>query len=252
MSTVLFHVIGAGRGGTSLMYALLNAHPECEMLGERHSIANLMAATGSRQDHQTLESRTRSRVAGFIEACNSSAIMSEKSYWGHKSTTEHVLGLYDPYLPMGKSFVPETYFVAATSDIPTIFITRDGRTCIPSKVRRTGQPFELAVERWKFSIRLLKVYQERHPALMVVRMEDLVLEPTSTLTKACHFLGLPFRQEMLAGTQSMTIRPEYRRDGFDTSTVLFKDNPEWVGMIHSELLQAGYETENSAIGQKGN
>ena len=241
MSKFSIHVVGCGRGGTSLLFALLDAHPDCEMVSETNSTACLMPGEGVvAAPHQSLRARTAERVDRFLAACAAAADQSRKPIWGHKTTTEHVLGLYEPSIEDEGDFRPGNYFVERTRAIPTLFIVRDGRTCVPSKVRRTGQPLDVAIARWRFSIHLLEDYRQRHDRLLVVRMEDLVLKPVETLAAVCAFMELPYSAAMLAGTASGKIRPECRQMGFDESVVALSGNPPWVGLIEPELAMAGY------------
>ena len=48
-------------------------------------------------------------------------------------------------------------------------------------MRRTGQPLETAIERWKFSIRVLGRLRQTAQHLHILKMEDLILEPEREL-----------------------------------------------------------------------
>jgi hypothetical protein len=215
----VFHIFGAGRGGTSLIAGLLDAHPECEVSFERWSVPFLMNG-----------GEPASRVQAYLVACRSDEIASPKRVWGHKTTTEQIAAAGDT-----------SEFIAATRDIPAIFILRDGRTCIASKVRRTGQPIEQAIERWRFSIHFWEMLRSSGQTLLTIKMEELIISPEATLTRACEFLNLPFHAAMLQGTRSDRMLPEYRRQGFDESAIsLPAADPSWLPKIAAELEAAGY------------
>lgn len=235
---VLFHIIGAGRGGTSLLAGLLDAHPACEVVSETLSQPHLMEVDRPQPPGETLQARVERRVSSFLEACRVAASQSAATLWGHKSTTEHVRGLESP--AAAEAYDAAGHFVRALAGTPVIFILRDGRTCIPSKMRRTGQPLELAIDRWKFSISLLELFRHHHDRLHVLRMENLVRDPAAALTNTCRVLGLEYDPRMLAGTMSDIMLPEYRRPGFDRTAIEVTSDPPWIHLIAEDLRRAGY------------
>lgn len=237
-------IIGAGRGGTSLLASLLDAHPQCEVMYERLSLAFLMGRDN--RDIETglsLEERTRSRVTRFVTAFENEARRHPDMVWGHKSTTEQIRGLTEkPPEDLGAAdFDPIEYLIGRLSGFRTLFILRDGRTCIPSKIQRTGQPLDLAISRWKFCVEYLKRLRESDTHLHVVKMEDLVRNPIPSVKEICAFVGLPFVDSMLDGTANKKMLPEYRHGRFDPDTVrLPESSPEWVSRIEPELAYCGY------------
>lgn len=65
-----------------------------------------------------------------------------------------------------------------------------------------------AAARWRYSMRWAARNQRRHPAAyLVVRFEDLVTSPETTMREVCGFLGEDYEPEMLA----MAAAPEFRR-----------------------------------------
>lgn len=254
-----FQIIGAGRGGTSLLMALLNAHPRCEVRSEEFSTKFLM---GQQWTPAELESdpakRIRLRIDNYLNACEHTAAQFPDIVWGHKTTTEHIAGLGimhpssrfagDPEaLPETKGIDPLEVFVDRTATIRTIFILRDGRSCVRSKVARTGMSIEEAVRRWKYSVRALGAMCRRTEAFHRIKMEDLVRYPEATLQSVCEFLGLRYSPVMLSGTQSPHTLPEYRRSGFDLSTIdVSAINDLWVAEIHEELTTCGYDVAPSS------
>lgn len=246
-----FHIIGAGRGGTSLLTGLIDAHPDCAVEAETYSTAFLIGRqwTGA-ESHSSPALRVPGRIRNFIDACEAASAMSPKKFWGHKTTTEHFKALR--FLHPDSSFARDIEakklaedfdylgcFVEATKKIPIIFIQRDGRTCIRSKMQRTGASLEHAIDNWKFSVAALSAYQKTDAKLLTVKMENLVMAPERSLRVICDFLGVAYTPSMLAGTRSEKMRPEYRQDDFDIS-VTRHDNPPWAEVIHRELVEWGY------------
>lgn len=218
-------------------------HPDCEVLLERHSVDHLYAsaAEAAEEPPRPLEERTRERLDRFLAACEASAANSSASKWGHKTTTEHIFALYEPYADDMTGFSVEQYFVDRCRHVPTIFITRDGRTCVPSKMKRAGLPLDLAISRWRYSIYLLGAFQKFHPNFLHLRFEDLVQQPESTLARVCAFRGIAYSDEMLRGTKNTKLLPEYQSEIVDPSKAQIGAEPSWAPMIAAELRAAGYQ-----------
>lgn len=245
MSDSTIHIIGAGRGGTSLLAGLLDAHLGCEILYETLSVNYLYCDTETDRNSEqglSLEQRTTRRVERFVNAWSDEARQHPSTIWGHKTTTEHIQGLVEHLPPYGRNdFDPIDYFVGRLSAVPTLFILRDGRTCIPSKMRRTRQPLDLAMSRWQFSIDYLKRLRASGTPLHVVKMEDLVRNPVPVLQEICAFVGLPYDEGMLNGTSNKKMLPEYRHGRFEVDNVRLPEAlPDWVWRIESELAYCGY------------
>ncbi len=217
---------------------LLDFHSQIEMVSEHLSKRFLMANPhgGIFED---LGGRTEARIDAFLDACRDAEKNSERTVWGHKTTTEHVLGLLSPDIA-ADGFSIRQAFVGRTRSIPTIFILRDGRACIKSKIRRTNQSLATAIQRWRFSVQLLTEYRAQEANLHVLKMEDLVRSPVGCITEVCHFLGLAYEPSMMDGTQNDKIQPAYRRDHFDLSVADFGESEPWFEEIADDLRIAGY------------
>ncbi len=248
-----FHIIGAGRGGTSLLTGVIDAHPECEVHPEEYSTKFLMGRQWtSAECEPDPEVRIPMRIQNFLTACERKAAEHPGKLWGHKSTTEQIKGLDD--INTESTFATDKCAIAANAEfdalncftkyvahIKTVFILRDGRSCVCSKVRRTGQPVEEAIRRWKYSVRLLDALRARVKDLHVVKMEHLIRHPEENLRSICKFLGVTYTQEMLRGTQSTNMMEVYRRDGFYVSAIDVTDFDEpWLQDIREELVACGY------------
>jgi Sulfotransferase family len=235
-----FLVVGAGRGGTSLLAGLLDAHPGLEVGFEHRSVATLMGHDVKERGPGMIDAR----VAAFLAGCRSEAARYPGRLWGNKITTEQILGLEDrnlehPDLPPVD--VLEHFFHGALGGVPVIFLLRDGRTCVRSKVRRTGQSVTQACERWKYSVEVWRFFRDRHLRNLTIRFEDLVREPRRTMETVCDFLDVSWCEEMLTGTRSAKMLPEYRRDGVDVEPAALDDVPgEVEEMLGLELAECGY------------
>jgi len=179
--------------------------------------------------------RVRQRIDNYITAGERRAALFPGKLWGHKTTTEHILGLQTD------GFDSLTCFIDQTSGIKTIFILRDGRSCVRSKVARAGLTIDEAIRRWRYSVRVLLAMQQRLATFHLVKMEDLVRNPETTLQAICDFIGIPFLPVMLSAPSSTSLNPEYRRSGFDRSAVdVSMIHDEWVAKIEEDLIACGY------------
>lgn len=207
-------VVGAGRGGTSLLTALLDSH----------SLVTMGFEFGARQYLvEPEELPLANRLAALRAECDVRAARFSTPVWGNKFTTGQIALLYDgrPPTELEKpdDLVLEHFFLKTFVDWGVVFITREGTACIDSKRRRDGLDEAEAAERWVYSIQCLRFLQQRHPMLHVVRFEDLVHSPEVVLPGVCGFLGIGYEPDMLSGTENPKMRAEYRRSGFDRAVV---------------------------------
>lgn len=234
-----FLLVGAGRGGTSLLAALLDTHSDLEVGFERHAEDILMGKAMSAPDRDSLHKR----VNAFVCACNQDVAASEAKFWGNKITTEQIFGLEDHNLdhPNSRINVLDAFFNQYFRQRRVVFILRDGRACVLSKVKRAGRTYDLACERWRYSVTCYRFFREQHANSLCIRFEDLLYEPALTLRSVCAFLGVAYEPEMLAGVASTKLRPEYRHAKFDTLKATSPDFPdEYLNAIRDDLLYCGY------------
>ena len=209
---VRFFVVGAGRGGTSLLAALLDAHPDLRVGFEFESVSCLKGEAMSIDEREARATIARDRLRVFAERCGLEAGRYRRRLWGNKITTEQIAGLEDhnranPDRPLD---VLQLLFREQFPDTKVVFILRDGRTCVRSKVRRTGQSVEVACERWRYSVQVLEYLRTCESDLHELKYEDLVADPDVVLCRVCQFLGVTVHPGMLKGTASSRLRPEYR------------------------------------------
>lgn len=245
-------MVGAGRGGTSLLSGLLDHHPALELGFELYSNA-MLAGHGMDPAELARESeatRLADRVERFRAACvNRSAKRAPEGktpgrLWGNKITTEHLLGLANAVAASSsEAAVLDHFFRHALPEIKIIFILRDGRACVRSKVARTGQTVEDACAKWQFCA---QVYQHlvkpgnAPGGLCVVRFEELLHEAEATLERVCGFLGVVYDPIMLGGTQNEKMPPEYRRAEIDPARAEAGSEEQWQASIADSLRACGY------------
>lgn len=236
-----FLVVGAGRGGTSLLAVSLAGHSRLSVGMERFGVSCLMGRDPGLADDADLDIFA-SRTRAFREGCLGEIRRHAGRVWGNKITTEQLYGLEDhntvhlPYVD-----VLDRFFREVVPEYRIVFIVRDGRACTASKVRRTGQTWEQAAFRWHYSVRVLKALRQLDRPVCEVRFEDLVNEPERVLRSVCGYLDVTFEPAMLQQTNSDTLRPDYRRATFESSRAQVPDLPAHVAaFLQPDLAYCGY------------
>ena len=234
-----FLIIGAGRGGTSLLAGLLDYHPRLEVGFELFASAYLMGHKLPYSGPKIFQKRAKS----FASACQSQAKQNLAAYWGNKITTEQFYCLEADTLANGVENIDvlDVFFKKYLKKVKVVFVLRDGRACINSKVNRTDLTIEQASERWQYSVSCYKYFQTRHANNICVRFEDLLLKPKETLTGICEFLNVPYTDEMLKGTGNDKMLTDYQSDKLDTSKVKPVELPdECMERIKDDMKYCGY------------
>ena len=234
-----FLIIGAGRGGTSLLAGLLDYHPKLEVGFELYASAYLMGNKLPYDGPKLFQERAKT----FAEACKRHGNNHPEVYWGNKITTEQFYCLdadtktYNAKQPD----VLDAFFNKYLKRTKVVFVLRDGRACINSKINRTGQPLELACDRWQYSVQCYKFFKTRHSNNICIRFEDLLLKPKETLTSICDFLNVPYTDEMLKGTGNDKMLTDYQSDKLDISKIKPAELPaECMDKITDDLKYCGY------------
>lgn len=226
-------VIGSGRGGTSLLGALLDAHPKLEIRMEAHVPEFLMGREiGKDQDS------AEQRLALFMEACNAQAKKS-KLIWGNKITTEQLDFL--KALGVSKKTVEQLVVNKLFKGRKVLFVLRDGRSCVYSKLQRTDTDFDTAVARWKESVQWFKVLKDAEVEMHVIRFEELLIHPEGQLKSICQFLDIPFDENMLTGTGNIKILEDYRQQGINAQKAKVPEQAmAYTDSLKEELRFLGY------------
>lgn len=233
-------VIGAGRGGTSLLAGLLDYHSLLELGFEAFSQSFLMGKAIETPPHTLFDDRTQA----FMRACQHEASLYPDKFWGNKITTEQLFGLEDHNLanPESKVDVLTAFFNDYLSGIKVIFVLRDGRTCVRSKIARTGQALELACQRWQYSVKVFDFLQKRDSkTTLCLRYEDILTEPEAVMREVCKFLSIEFEDAILRGTGNPKMLPDYQQPTINTSNLGLQGVPDGcLELIRDDLIHCGY------------
>ena len=239
-SNFKFIIIGAGRGGTSLLMGLLDYHSRLEVFNEYASISNLMGRDFQCETDEIIQQR----IITFITLCKSKASVTPDKICGNKITTEQLYALEEHNIenPDAKIDVFDVFFNQYLKNYKKIFILRDGRACVNSKVKRTGRhSMEAACERWKYSVSVYKYLQTCDDTINI-KFEDLLFHPEMTLQKVSKFLGVIFEKNMLNGVSNKKLIPVYQNTHLmieKTNTIDFPD--KYLALIKDDLAYCNYK-----------
>jgi len=204
-------VVGVPRSGTSLLYALLNQHPEIALMYEAdlpllwplfltgRSKSQWLRRwnfwNGAPERHQI----DVSRIPSDISDMKSATVAAYREYAGHKSAA--IWGCKSPNQYDSLVRVAE-YFPTARF----VIIWRDPADVCRSMIRaRKDSPrfkqrglthrallgcYQMGMERNRLLRRGVRVHE--------IQYEDLIGNPTEEMMKVCRFLGIPFDSNMVS------------------------------------------------------
>ena len=232
-----FLILGVGRSGTSLLAGLLDSHSQLEIGFERYGDECLRG----KDLPENKKTMFFDRVSSFFDRCIEEANHSEKAIWGNKITSEQLAGLNKHNLFNTPAIdVLDTFFNSLVPSLKVIYLLRDGRSCVASKLKRTPQSLEQACKSWILGVETYHFLQSR-PNTLFLRYEDLLQDPVNVLTQACSFIGVEFESCMLGGTMNEKMLGTYRRNGIDSVKAKIVDtNHPCVPLIEAELRSCGY------------
>lgn len=155
-------IVGCGHSGTSILLRIMGAHSRIHAIRQESSLA--------------MATNPQAMLRQFdVEAC-----LHGKSRWIEKTPT-HVHHI-ERLLNLRKGCM-------------ILLIIRDGRDVAWSIKEREGD-IGKGIERWIHDNGAGERFW-RHPQVHVLRYEDLVSQPETTITSVTHFLGEDFEAAML-------------------------------------------------------
>jgi len=199
-------VVGMWRSGTSLLYALLNQHPQISLMyeGELPVLSPLFAGGKGKADwaqrwnfwngalarHQ-MEGKLKSEPMDFAAAIESAyrCYAGDKPIWGCKSPN-----YYDCMTRLAKLFPSARFIVIWRNPLDICrSIAKAGEG--PSWFNKRGMLLRglLGYERMKIEFDRLKRMGARVHEL---QYEELVRNPQQTMQEVCGFLDVPFDPKM--------------------------------------------------------
>jgi hypothetical protein len=212
-----FFIVGSGRCGTTLLRAMLDAHPDVHVppesrlgavLRDYHLYSRLpwnaflrilLAPLAYDRAWEIWElalgplflelfelppkAQNLATVLDTLYRAHARAHKPSAIRWGDKSPAS------TPHLDELRSVFP---------DLQVVHMLRDGRDVVRSymDVSNAGLPF--FADAWLRGVRAARAFGARHPAqYLEIRYEDLVRETPPTIQRIAAFLGLSFDERML-------------------------------------------------------
>lgn len=157
-------IVGCGHSGTTLLLAILSCHSAVYAVPYESGMAH----------------RSANDIDWFIRQFNKAAASADQQRWVEK-TPSHVRRI---------GFLLERF-----PDARVILMVRDGRDVACSLHVRFGD-FQKGVERWLNDNDVADPWKG-HPAVHMLRYEDLIAERETTLRTLTDFLDLPFEAGLL-------------------------------------------------------
>ena len=212
-----FFIVGSGRCGTTLLRAMLEAHPDVHIPPEN----DLRAAIRAWRTYSRLPWNAVLRlVLGRFEfhpqwerweLSLGSLFQDLDRRSGRARTLATVLdALYRAHLHRHKPSAlrwgdktPSNVYALASlravfPDLRVVQMVRDGRDVVGSCLRIYDDGLTSAAEKWVRAVHTGQRFGARHPGqYLEVRYEALVREPRATLQRVGTFLDVPFEERML-------------------------------------------------------
>lgn len=235
-------VVGMWRSGTSLLYALLNQHPDIALLyeGDLALLTPLFWSGKAKADwqerwdfwnsglnrHQIDPTQIPGAVPGFADAMSSVgkeyARKKGATIWGCKSPN-----YYDCMTRLSREF-PDARFIVIWRDPTDICRSIVRAAEDPSWFRKIGLP-----HRALFGYHRMKKECDQLIAAGVpvaeIEYEELTHNPAGVMVEVCAYLGVPFEERMLSleGADRSAIYPgEHHRLVKSEKIVVTKERAE--------------------------
>ncbi len=213
--TVPAFITGCGRSGTTLLRAMLDAHPELAVPPESYFVVALLKQRevfepGGTLDRAALETELAAAPSFREWQLPVSDLADHEAFAAADDVPAALAAAYEAYAHRAgkRRAVDKTPFQGPNIELIAasfpgarfIHLVRDGRNVAQSLASMDFGPDRLdgAIQEWRRHVDAIDDYaRDRGDEVLTVRYEDLVAEPTAVLTAICDHLGLPFDQAML-------------------------------------------------------
>jgi hypothetical protein len=265
-------VVGFPRSGTTLLRALLSAHPTIAIAPETHFL-NKFAKGFEDHDLRTAEQfqqfwnrfsqsdrfvdlgidaeSTRDRILAtgdlhlknvFALTLQEFARQAGKPRWGEKTPAHdrHIGRLLEWYPDARVIYMVRDPRAACASLLRAPWRTdsgSDGKGSKPGRVRRLELLYEDSFF-WRRSVERYRRDWERDERVMLVRYEELASRPEDALRAICRFIGAEFDPQMLAERSSGDLPPV-------RAHLQNREHERWRH-AHIERARQGVSTESIA------
>ena len=212
-----FFIVGSGRCGSTLLRAMLEAHPDVHVPPEsglatlvheyrRYSrlpwnvvLRIVLGPLGYDRNWDSWELEPGPLIRELRELpaeARTIATVIDALYRAHARTHKPAATRWGDKTP------PHTSEIAALQavfpDLQVVHMLRDGRDVVQSFMRVSEAGLPYFARAWLRAVRAAQAFGARHPAqYLEVRYEDLVREPDPVIRRVAAFLNLAFDERML-------------------------------------------------------
>ena len=212
-----FFIVGSGRCGTTLLRAMLQAHPDVHIPPETYVLGNvvrdwrrysrlpwnavLRLVLGQFVFHPhweafqlTLEPLFRELNVRPSSGRNLAAVL-DAVYTAHARQCKPAASRWGDKTPANTFVLPDLN--AVFPDLRVIHLLRDGRDVVGSFVRIEKHDLSVSARHWLRSVREARAFGANHPArYLEIRYEDLVRRTRDIIERVVLFLDVPFDERM--------------------------------------------------------
>jgi len=234
-------VVGMWRSGTSLLYALLNQHPQISLMyeGELPVLRPLFLMPGGKSDwaerwnfwnsaldrHQVKPDQLAGNVRDLPDAMRAAyqqyALHKGASVWGCKSPN------YYDFLNQLASDFPGAQFIVIWRDPADICRSVLRAAKKDSWFRKRGVPHRALFGLYRMKKECEDLVRRGVP-VHEINFEDLIRQPRPVMEGICKFLSIPFdpRMTSLAGADRSAIYEGEHHAGVNSEKIEKKARPE--------------------------
>ncbi len=253
MSPSFPFIVGCGRSGTTLVRAILNAHPQMAVPGESYFVvwlgrerrryevaggfdqdafrADLLAQAWFGRwglgDDQVREALAEAAPLGFTDAVRA----VYRAYAGQQGKLRYgdKTPIYVLHLPLIASLLPEAAFVHVVRDGRNVALSLLDAGWGPQRWEDAALHWKLQVERGRAAGQALGTSRYRE-----LRYEDLLEDPEGEARSLCRFLDLEFDDAMLRyfeGAASLLSAEPYPHEHENLRLPPTKGLRDWRGAV---------------------
>jgi hypothetical protein len=227
-------VVGHTKSGSSMLGALLDAHPRIIMADELDALKYLAAGfDAERLYHLIDKSAHREALKGRVTARRLSAYSFEvPGQWQGRHDSVEVVGdakagIATQRLGNDPTALANLRRIIGTASLKLAHVVRNPFDPIAVMTIRGGRTFEDAIDRYFTNSDILtSLHEGLDPELIeIVRYEDMVAQPRVVLANMCRFLGVDYTDEYIEACAAV-VRSEPERE---------RTQVKWDGPVLAEI-----------------
>ncbi len=246
-------VVGAARSGTTLLGAMLNAHPEMTIVSESgfvpklaetirsepvtaERVVKVIAAAKPIPEYGLDEDELRGRIEQLDDLKAAAVLREFYGYINEQNGTSRWGDETPAYLKRMRRIQ------RALSESRFIHVIRDGRDTAAAKPGELDPGKALTIgQRWEKKVTSARQQEHLITHYLEVRYEELVSNPEIVLREVCEFLELEFDEAMVNPPERAAIEAELGPVGGWRQT-LGSEDAEAFGEVAGKLLgELGYD-----------